>query len=95
MPQHSRDASRLIFLKPVPQDFYEPTEPWHCNKCNEMCPYKHCPMCMEAKRNHCGMWHRCRNFCMKNVMLFVHLMLFVIFLIFLLIFVQQTSQKSS
>ncbi len=90
MPLHTRDRTRLAFLKPVPQDFYEPCDTWTCNHCNQDCPYKNCPMCLRGNQQD-GLMRRCHSFCMQHG--FYMLFFLLITVIVTLFFVQHVEKK--
>ena len=89
MPLHTRDQSRLAFLRPVPQDFYEPCDTWKCNHCNQNCCYKNCPMCLRGRQD--GIMRRCHSFCMQHG--FYMLFFLLITVIVTLFFVHHVEKK--
>lgn len=96
MPIHSREKARLVYLRPVPNDYYESTEPWTCKNCNETCPYRHCPMCMRNRGSQqvfCENYvNRMHSFCIQHGIYMV-LFMMLIFLISLYFF--QSMKKNN
>lgn len=96
MPIHSREQARLVYLRPVPDNYYEKTEPWTCRNCNETCPYKHCPMCMrqcDSQDFFCARYvNKMHSFCIQHGL---YMVLFMMLIFYIILYFFQVVKKNN